>query len=178
MTEPVLATHGLRKAFGALQASDATKTVATSTARAVVRVIADSWVNGYLLENNEPAPFGLARATMESHTLSYEFFSNRDLLLYAILSALTGCWEKAGESYRMIFEKNPNIFLKENLLKPRNFWLMQALVYKKIGQTDYYKSFLRKAEEIDPYWNLHKFLLGREIVPEETPRDCVPLFHL
>lgn len=142
----------------------------------------DSFVQGQVLTSIQVlwliGDEDLASATMESHNFSYKFFSDRDLLLCSILSALTGCWEKAEESYRLISEKNPDIFLRENLLKPRNFWLLQSLVYKKVGNSDLAQSFLSKAKEIDPYWGLHMSLLDRDVSSDDANRDCVPQFNL
>ena len=120
----------------------------------------------------------LAKETMESNKASFEFLSNRDLLLYSILAALTNCWAQAKDSYQLLFQKSPQIFSKANLLKPRNFWLLQALVYKKVGNSKYYESFLKKAEEVDIYWDRQKVLIEREIPLVEDIKDVVPFFDL
>jgi hypothetical protein len=54
--------------------------------------------------------------------------------------------------------------------------LLQALVYQKVGNTEYYESFLRKAEEVDDYWHLQKILLERRIIPDESQKESIPSF--
>lgn len=119
----------------------------------------------------------LAKETIQKYRFSFEVSSASDLLTFSIFAALTDCWEIAKESYELLFKKRPHIFLNETQLKPRNFWLYQALVYKKVGNHELYNSFLRKAEEVDDYWNLQKILIERKILSHKNQKEIIPIFE-
>jgi len=125
----------------------------------------------WLIDNEE-----IARKMVEEYQIPEDFSHYQSILVHAIVSALTGCWDKAELSYNRIHETMPNIFIKKDWIRPRNLFLMQAIVYQKVGNKDYFELFLEKAIQDNPYWYIQKILLDRKIQVNKSKESIIPLF--
>lgn len=134
-----------------------------------IQVIQNLWCMG-----NEES----AKKVILEYDYVLEKLTHTDLLIYAIFSALTSCWEQAELAYSILHKVKPTIFHNNENLLPRNFWLYQAIVYKKVGNLSGFSSFINKAELIDKYWTNQKVLLDRHITIEKKFYNFVPLFNI
>jgi hypothetical protein len=134
-----------------------------------IQVIQTLWCMG-----NEES----AKKVILEYDYVLERLTHTDLLIYAIFTALSSCWEQAELAYSILHKVNPTIFHNNENLLPRNFWLYQAIVYKKVGNTSGFCSFINKAELIDKYWTKQKVLLDRHITIDKKFYDFVPLFNI